>query len=53
MMGYGDAAGYAWIWMTVGLTFWGLLAAFAVYAFSHLGSGARPSDTTAKVLSVN
>jgi len=45
MMGYGDMAGYGWIWMTVGLAFWGVIAAFAIYAFSRLGSGARPPDT--------
>ncbi len=46
MMGYGDMAGYGWIWMTVGLVFWGLIAALVVYALSRFGSGQTPSDPT-------
>lgn len=48
MMGYGDMAGYSWIWMTMGLAFWGVLLAFAIYAFTRQGNGARPSDPTSE-----
>lgn len=44
MMGYGDVAGYGWIWMAAGVAFWGLVIAFLVYGFGRVTG--RPPVTT-------
>jgi putative membrane protein len=50
MMGYGDMAGYAWIWMTVGLAFWGLLIAFAIHAFGRTAGDREGAPTPEEIL---
>jgi putative membrane protein len=35
MMEYGDMAGYAWIWMILGVAFWGTIIGLAIYAFTR------------------
>ena len=46
MMGYGDMAGYAWIWMTLGLAFTGVVIAFSVHAFGRATTGVREGAPT-------
>ncbi len=50
MMGYGDMAGYAWIWMTVGLAFWGLVIAFVIHAFSRNLGGRENGPAPEEIL---
>ena len=39
MMGYGDFAGYGWIWMTMGFVFWALVIGLVFYGFTRVTAG--------------
>jgi len=52
MMGYGDTAGFPWIWMVVGVALWATIIVIAFYAVARLGGRQEnsPSHSAEEIL---